>query len=109
MSDSISGSDPISGVTLTQPSAAPSISYLSTHSVPKPPPPPPPPPPSDTVTLSQAAVVNQMSGMGETPEVIALSLAIPLSQVNLDLGVTSSPITTAPTVAPVAAAAPVRT
>ena len=109
MSDSISGSDPISGVTLTQPSSAPSISYLSTHSVPKPPPPPPPPPPSDTVTLSQAAVVNQMSGMGDTAELIALSLAIPLSQVNLDLGVASSPLTTDPTVAPVAAASPVRT
>jgi hypothetical protein len=96
MSDSVYGTDPISAITSTPLSVSPSVAPPPTHPIP----PPPPPPPPDTVTLSQTAVVNQMSSVGDSAEIIALSLGMSLAAVNQDLGILATQ-STAPVVAAV--------
>jgi DNA-binding NarL/FixJ family response regulator len=56
-----------------------------------------------TVSLSQAAQVNQLSAQGQTPSEIASGLGISLANVNVDLGViapkiAATPIATVPIV-----------
>jgi hypothetical protein len=97
MADPIYGPDPISAVSSTSPSATTSFALPHTHHAPQ------PPTEDDTVTLSQTAQVSQMNGMGDTPEIIAQSLGLPVSLVNLDLGIVVTPTTTAPVVAEVIA------
>ena len=43
--------------------------------------------PQDTASVSQAAQISQMSQQGQSPSQIAASLGIPISSVNLDLGI----------------------
>jgi hypothetical protein len=43
--------------------------------------------PQDTASVSEAAQVSQMSLQGQSPSQIAASLGIPVSSVNLDLGI----------------------
>jgi len=90
MPDIISGPDPISAINSTLP-------YLPTHHVPR-----PSDNPDDTVTLSPTAQVSQLNAMGDTPEIIAQSLGLPVTLVNLDLGIVVTP-TPAPVVASVIA------
>lgn len=63
-------------------------------------------PPVDTVSVSQSAEVSQLNLQGLSPSQIAESLSIPLSSVNLDLGIVAatSGTVTAPA-APLAASA----
>ena len=80
MPDSISGPDPISAI-----NSNPTIPLH--HHVPR-----PADDANDTVTLSPTAQVSQLNAMGETPEIIAQSLGLPVATVNLDLGITVTPL-----------------
>ncbi|HEY0306701.1 MAG TPA: hypothetical protein VGB94_00925 [Acidobacteriaceae bacterium] len=44
----------------------------------------------DTVKLSEAAQVSQLSKQGSSPALIAQTLGIPVATVNLDLGITTT-------------------
>ncbi len=44
----------------------------------------------DTVELSEAAQVSQLSKQGSSPALIAQTLGIPVATVNLDLGITTT-------------------
>lgn len=46
--------------------------------------------PDDTASVSEAAQVSQLSLEGQNPSQIAASLGIPVSSVNLDLGIAAS-------------------
>jgi hypothetical protein len=94
MADPISGPDPLSSLDSTSLSSIPP----HTHHAPQ-----PSDDPDDTVTLSPTAQVSQMNGMGDTPEIIAQSLGLPIALVNLDLGIIVTPTSTAPVAAPVIA------
>jgi DNA-binding CsgD family transcriptional regulator len=59
---------------------------------------------SDTVTLSQAAKVSQLTVQGESPSLIAGDLGITVATVNLDLGIVTAKATSKPTPVPVVAA-----
>ena len=91
MPDSLSGPDPISSTLPALPLS------LHPHHIPH-----PSDLPDDTITLSASAQITQLNAMGDTPEIIAQSLALPLSQVNVDLGITITP-TPPPVVASVIA------
>jgi DNA-binding NarL/FixJ family response regulator len=71
----------------------------------------PAPAPAVTVTLSQSAQVSQLSAQGQSPAQIAEELGIPVSTVDLDLGIVAanaaSQVAAAPkAAAPAAATAP---
>jgi len=92
-------SDSISGIYSALPSVAPSYTLPPTHHQASQ---PSPESPGDTVTLSQAAQVSQMSGQGESASIIAQSLGIPVATVDLDLGIvatqTASKLTPVPVI-----------
>jgi hypothetical protein len=60
--------------------------------------------PTDTVELSESAQVSQMYEQGQSPSLIAENLGVPVSLVDMDLGIIATNAASAPT-APVAASA----
>jgi hypothetical protein len=64
---------------------------------------PQPQAPSDTVTLSESAQVSQLSLQGQSPSLIAESLGLPVSTVDLDLGIVAPNLVSKPAAAPPAA------
>jgi len=89
----------VSSTALPQPATAPGPVPAATN-------PAPVTPPVDTVSVSQSAQVSQLNLEGLSPSQIAESLSIPISFVNLDLGIVAatSAATTEPA-APLAASA----
>jgi hypothetical protein len=90
-------SESISGIYSALPAVAPSFALPPTHQAPQ----PAPASQVDTVTLSQAAQVSQMSGMGEGASIIAQSLGIPVAMVDLDLGIVAAQTASKPAAVPV--------
>lgn len=74
----------ISAELLVRPIAAPTPSHASAESD------GPPYVTNDTVTLSQAAQVNNLHEQGQRPSQIAQYLGLSLAVINLDLGVAGS-------------------
>jgi hypothetical protein len=90
-------SESMSGIYSALPAVAPSFTLPPTHQAPQ----PAPASPGDSVTLSQAAQVSQMSGVGESASVIAQSLGIPVTMVDLDLGIVAAQTASKPAAVPV--------
>ena len=90
-------SDSISGIYSALPAVAPSFALPPAHHEFQ----PAPESSDDTVTLSQAAQVSQLSGLGENATNIAQSLEIPVATVHLDVGIVAAQTTSKPTPVPV--------
>jgi len=91
-------SDSISGIYSALQAVAPSFTLPPTqHHAPQ----PAPESSGDTVTLSQAAQVSQLGGLGESASNIAQSLGIPVATVDLDLGIVAPQTASKPTPVPV--------
>jgi hypothetical protein len=90
-------SDSISGIYSALPALSPSFALPPAHHVSQ----PVPESEGDTVTLSEAAQVSQLSGLGESASNIAQSLGIPVATVDLDLGIVATQTTSTPTQVPV--------
>jgi hypothetical protein len=86
----------VSGIYSVQPAVEPATVQASTRIAPQ----PSPQTSADTVTLSQAAQVNQMNLQGESPSQISQNLGIAVNTVDLDLGVVVAQTASTPSVAP---------
>ena len=71
----------ISGTLSAQPTAATTAAAAATRQTPT------KPVSADTASVSQSAQVSQLSLQGQSPSQIAASLGIPVSSVDLDLGI----------------------
>lgn len=87
----------ISGTISNQPAYTPAPAPAAPQPAPQ------PEPSADTVALSQSAQVIQLNQQGQSPSEIAANLAIPVSTVNTDLGITAATIASTPSAAPVVA------
>jgi hypothetical protein len=90
-------SDSISGIYSALPAVATSFTLPPTYQVSQ----PAPESSGDTVTLSQSAQVSQLSELGESASIIAQSLGIPVTTVDLDLGIVAAQTASSPTPVPV--------
>jgi hypothetical protein len=88
----------ISGTVPAQPASIPAPARAATKHAPQ------PQPSADTVTLSQSAQVSQLSAQGQSPSQIAQYLGIPVSTVDLDLGIVAANVASQPAAVPTATA-----
>jgi hypothetical protein len=85
----------ISGTVPAQPyTPSPSPAPVATQPAPQ------PQASTDTVTLSESAQVSQLSLQGQSPSLIAESLGLPVSTVDLDLGIVAPNLASKPAAAP---------